>query len=154
MKEYLSRRGIPFREVDVGRDPVAAAEMVRLTGQRGVPVTVIDGQAVIGFDRARLDRLLSQPQGTRLGAAVADAAEMATKGRCSIRSGAYVGRVIDGSPAARAGLQPGDVITSLAGQWVVDASALERILERLEPGQRVPLTFVRGSETHSVTILL
>lgn len=140
--------------MDVGRDPVAAAEMVRLTGQRGVPVTVINGQAVIGFDRARLDQLLAQAQKPRLGAAVADAAEMAAKGRCSVTSGVYVGKVTPGGGAARAGLQQGDVITSLAGQKVANASALERILETLRPGQLVPLTFVRGSETHSSTIAL
>jgi len=42
VKEYLSHRSIPFREFDVARDQAAAMEMVRLTGQRGVPVTVIN----------------------------------------------------------------------------------------------------------------
>jgi S1-C subfamily serine protease len=154
VKEYLSRRGIPFREVDVGRDPLAAAEMVRISGQRGVPVTVINGQPVVGFDRARLDQLLSQRRGPRLGAAVADAAAMAAKGRSSLTSGAYIGKVTLGGAAARAGLQPGDVIISLANQRIADAAALEKVLAMLRPGQAVPLTFVRGGELRNSIITL
>ena len=50
VKQYLTQRSIAFREVDVSRDQAAAAEMVRQTGQQGVPVTVIDGQTVVGLD--------------------------------------------------------------------------------------------------------
>ena len=57
VKEYLARQGLRFREVDVSQDAAGAAEMVRLTGQQGVPVTVIDGQVVIGFDRPRLEAI-------------------------------------------------------------------------------------------------
>lgn len=39
-------------------DPNAAMEMVRLSGQRGVPVIVVDGQVVVGFNRARLEELV------------------------------------------------------------------------------------------------
>lgn len=138
----------------MGRDPAAAAEMVRLSGQRGVPVTVINGQPVVGFDRARLDHLLAQTREPRLGAAVADAADMVAKGRCSVASGAYIGKVTPGSAAARAGLQPGDVIVSFAGQGVANTPALERILATLRPGQPVPLTFFRGGETRQSTIVL
>ena len=138
----------------MGRDPAAAAEMVRLSGQRGVPVTVINGQPVVGFDRARLDQLLAQARGPRLGAAVADAAEMAAKGRCLISSGAYIGKVTPGGAAARAGLQPGDVIISITEQRIANTSALERALATLRAGQLVPLTFVRGSETCEGTIAL
>ena len=50
---------MPFKEYDVSRDSAAAEEMVNLTGQMGVPVIVIDGQAVVGFDRTRIQELLS-----------------------------------------------------------------------------------------------
>jgi len=138
----------------VGRDPTAAAEMVRLSGQQGVPVTVINGQSVVGFDRARLDQLLAQSRGPRLGAAVSDAAEMAAKGRCSVTSGAYIGKVTSGGAAVQAGLQVGDVIISLANQRIANTPALERALATLRAGQLVPLTFVRGSETCEGTIAL
>ncbi len=57
-KSYLRSRGIPFREVDVSRDPAAARDLVRRTGQMGVPVIEIDGRPIVGFDRARIDALL------------------------------------------------------------------------------------------------
>lgn len=146
VKEYLSRRSIPFREVDVSRDAAGAAEMVRLSGQRGVPVTVIDGQVIVGFDRPRLDGLFAQAQRPRLGASVADAASMAVKGRCAASQGAYVGRVTPEGAAAQAGLQPGDVIVALANQPVTSALQLEQLIARLRPGQTVPVAYVRGSE--------
>jgi glutaredoxin 3 len=57
-KAYLRERNVPFREVDVSRDPAAARDLVRRTGQMGVPVVEIDGRPVVGFDRAQIDRLL------------------------------------------------------------------------------------------------
>lgn len=57
-KRYLRERQIRFYDVDVSRDPAAAREMVRKSGQQGVPVLDIDGRIVVGFDRARIDALL------------------------------------------------------------------------------------------------
>ncbi len=57
-KSYLRQRQVPFREVDVARDQAAARDLVRRTGQMGVPVIEIDGQPIVGFDRPRIDRLL------------------------------------------------------------------------------------------------
>ena len=56
-KSYLSRLGIAFSEIDVGKDKSAAEEMVNLSGQYGVPVTVVDGEVIIGFDVARFREL-------------------------------------------------------------------------------------------------
>lgn len=135
-------------------DGAAAAEMVRLSGQQGVPVIVIDGQVVVGFNRPRLDELLERARRPRLGAAVADASEMAAKGRCTAREGAYVGRVTPGGVAERSGLQAGDVITELANQPVSNALHLQSLLARLRPGQRVPLRYVRGDQAHLTTLAL
>lgn len=57
-KRYLRERGIRFRDVDVSRDPAAARDMVRRSGQQGVPVIDINGRVVVGFNRAEVDRLL------------------------------------------------------------------------------------------------
>ncbi|MER3474511.1 MAG: NrdH-redoxin [Armatimonadota bacterium] len=57
-KRYLRERGIRFRDVDVSRDHAAARDMVRRSGQQGVPVIDIDGKIVIGFDRAKINQLL------------------------------------------------------------------------------------------------
>lgn len=57
-KRYLRERGVPFKDVDVSRDPAAARDMVRRSGQQGVPVIDIGGKIVVGFDRPKIDRLL------------------------------------------------------------------------------------------------
>ncbi|MBI4835266.1 MAG: glutaredoxin family protein [Planctomycetes bacterium] len=58
-KEYLQNKGIQFENCDVSSDRAKADEMVKLTGQMGVPVIVIDKEIIIGFDTAKIDKLLS-----------------------------------------------------------------------------------------------
>lgn len=58
-KEYLSRQGIPFVDKDVSKDQAALEELTKL-GYMTTPVIVVDDQVVVGFDRARLDKLLSE----------------------------------------------------------------------------------------------
>ena len=43
-KTYLRQRGVPFTEVDVSRDPAAARDLVRRTGQTGVPQRLFGGR--------------------------------------------------------------------------------------------------------------
>ncbi len=57
-KRYLQKHGIRFTDVDVSRDVRAARDMVRISGQQGVPVIQIGGRVVVGFDRPKIDRLL------------------------------------------------------------------------------------------------
>jgi len=57
-KKYFREKRIQFKDVDVSRDTAAARDMVRRSGQSGVPVIDIDGKIVIGFDRPRIDRML------------------------------------------------------------------------------------------------
>ncbi|MBI4286465.1 MAG: glutaredoxin family protein [Chloroflexi bacterium] len=58
VKEYLSRKGINYTEFNVAEDRNAAKEMIQKSGQMGVPVTIIDGQIVVGFNQSLLDKLL------------------------------------------------------------------------------------------------
>jgi membrane-associated protease RseP (regulator of RpoE activity) len=117
VKEFLSERNVPFTEYDVSRDQAAAQEMVQLSQQRGVPVTLIGSQTIVGFDRPALERALASEARPGFGAAVADV----TGG-----SGAYVGRVRPGSPASNASLQTGDVIVEFNKKPVKSAADLER----------------------------
>ncbi|MGC8474406.1 MAG: glutaredoxin family protein [Candidatus Dormibacteria bacterium] len=57
-KQYLRQQRVPYREVDVSRDAAAARDLVRRTGQMGVPVVEIDGRPIVGFDQRAIDRLL------------------------------------------------------------------------------------------------
>lgn len=58
-KAYLRQRGISFREIDVSRNQEAAERLVRRSGQMAVPQIDIDGHLIVGFDQAKIDRLLS-----------------------------------------------------------------------------------------------
>ena len=57
-KEHLTSHNVSFDDVDVAADMERAREMVEKSGQYGVPVLDIDGEIVIGFDRARINALL------------------------------------------------------------------------------------------------
>ncbi len=58
IKRHLQANGIQYREVNVAADQKAAEEMVRKSGQQGVPQTDIDGQIIVGFDKTRINTLL------------------------------------------------------------------------------------------------
>lgn len=58
-KQYLTQQRVRFREVDVSRDPSAARDLVRMTGQMGVPVILVGNRPIVGFDKPQLDRLLN-----------------------------------------------------------------------------------------------
>ena len=58
LKQYLRENNIPFRDIDVSKDMNAAKEMMKNTGQQGVPQAQINGQWVIGFDKPKIDKLL------------------------------------------------------------------------------------------------
>jgi glutaredoxin 3 len=62
-KEYLKKHGLAFEEVDVGRDPAAQAEMVRISGQRYVPTIVVEGKVLANFDTAQLEKFLESLSG-------------------------------------------------------------------------------------------
>ena len=57
VKTFLRERGVAFVEKDVMADEQAFAEL-EAKGFFATPVTVIDGQAVVGFNRTRLEALL------------------------------------------------------------------------------------------------
>jgi len=59
LKDFLREHKIEFEDVDVSTDQQAAEEMIRKSGQMGVPVTEIDGEIVVGFDKEKLEKLLN-----------------------------------------------------------------------------------------------
>ncbi len=148
--------GVRYDEVDVSRDPVAASEMVRRSGQRGVPVITVDDQVVVGFDPKRLEMLLSKSAHKRpsVGMAIADASRIAVKSGAIPVFGAYVGKVAPGSPAERAGVRAGDIISEANFQPVTRAADLEKVLNRLTSGSRLVLTVSRGDHSVRVQIQL
>lgn len=57
-KNYLKDKNIPFTEKNVSTDEAARNEFLA-KGHRGVPVIVIDGQEIVGFNQPEIDRLLN-----------------------------------------------------------------------------------------------
>lgn len=57
-KRYLKSKNINFDDLDVSKSREAANEMVIKSGQRGVPVIDINGNIVVGFDQATIDKLI------------------------------------------------------------------------------------------------
>lgn len=58
-KSYLRSRGVNFREIDISHDQHAAERLVQRSGQMAVPQIDIDGHLIVGFDRTKIDRFLS-----------------------------------------------------------------------------------------------
>jgi len=57
-KDFFTEKGIKFANIDVDADVKAAEEMVKKTGQMGVPVIDIDGEIIIGFDQEKIEKIL------------------------------------------------------------------------------------------------
>jgi glutaredoxin-like YruB-family protein len=57
-KQFMQERNVEFTEYDVAVDVAKRQEMIEKSGQMGVPVIDVDGQLMIGFDRASLAKLL------------------------------------------------------------------------------------------------
>ncbi len=57
-KRYFRQKGIRFKDIDVSRDHAAARDMIKISGQSGVPVIKIGSKVVIGFNRPKIDHLL------------------------------------------------------------------------------------------------
>jgi glutaredoxin-like YruB-family protein len=58
VKDWLKQRNVRFDEYNVASDQRRAEEMVRKSGQMGVPVTDINGRIIIGFNTTELERAL------------------------------------------------------------------------------------------------
>ena len=132
-----------FREIDVSQDQEAAREIVRRTGQLGVPVIADAQEAIVGFDLPRLQRMAARHTRPGLGLRVKDAAD---------RPGAYVGSVRPDSPAERAGVKAGDVVDELSGAPVENAADLERIAAQRRPGQPTRVSVRRGGERRTLIV--
>ena len=58
-KEFLSQKGYIFTEYDVTKDRAALDEMVKISGARSVPVIAACNEVMVGFDKTRLEQMLS-----------------------------------------------------------------------------------------------
>ena len=68
--------------------------------------------------------------------------------------GAYVDKVEDGSAAAEAGMQKGDVITGIDGKKVKTMAEIQEYLANKRPGDKITVTYMRDKKTKNVTMTL
>ena len=68
--------------------------------------------------------------------------------------GVRLTQVRQGTPAAKAGLQSGDIVTAVGGQRVRSADELGQAIDARKPGDKVTLTYTRGGQSHTVTVTL
>ena len=71
-----------------------------------------------------------------------------------VNQGVVVGQVVSGSPSEKGGIRPGDVITMVDGQQIVDETTLGRALNRHKPGERAQLSVVRGDQRLTLEVTL
>jgi len=67
---------------------------------------------------------------------------------------ARVSAVRAGTPAARAGLKPGDLVTAFEGKTIASADALRNAISAKKPGDSVSLTYSRAGKSHTVQLKL
>ncbi|MBN2407584.1 MAG: glutathione S-transferase N-terminal domain-containing protein [Elusimicrobia bacterium] len=58
-KAFLDENNVSYKNIDVSSSREAAQEMIDKSGQMGVPVIIIDGEVIVGFNRKRLEELLN-----------------------------------------------------------------------------------------------
>ncbi len=156
VKQFLDSKGVSYAEKDVASDRMAAAEMVRKSGQQGVPVTLIADEVIVGFDKDALNRAVLKikaqgqaPVGFKLGVKVADAATVLAGQN---QSGAVLGPIPAGSAAAQAGLKQGDIIVALGSHAVKNVDDLQKALAALANlpiagmADMVGLTYLRDGQ--------
>jgi len=57
-KQFLKDGAVVFDDIDVSKDQDAAQEMIKKSGQMGVPVIDIDGELIVGFDKEKIRKIL------------------------------------------------------------------------------------------------
>lgn len=68
-KDFFKEKGITFSEIDVASDPAAANDMVKKSGQMGVPVIEVNGQIVVGWNQGALQEILEKDNKKKVKAA-------------------------------------------------------------------------------------
>ncbi len=58
VKDFLKKQQVPFEDYDVSRDQRRAEEMVRKSGQMGVPVTDVNGRIFVGYRPSEIESAL------------------------------------------------------------------------------------------------
>ncbi len=151
---------------DVGDGPVAKAG-----GKSGDIITALDSKPIADYD-AMIDYLSTKKPGDKVELTVRRGKQEVkytvtlgrrpdapppslgiTLGRPGPTPGVPVETVTPDGPAAKAGLQSGDVITQLAGKAVADQKSLRAILQEFNTGDKITVTYERDKQTRQTTLV-
>jgi S1-C subfamily serine protease len=136
-------------------------EMIRRSGQQGVPVVTTEDEVILGFDQLRLARIAEKYGAQKrppLGLLAADLQEYLAKHPDKAASvpdgtkGVYVGVIRPDTVAERAGLRPGDIIVGLAGKRIASMSQLDQMIGTLKAGDKITARFLRDGESQTATL--
>ncbi len=121
-------------------------------GYMGISFAIPIDLAMGAVDQLKATGRVSRGQlGVQVGAVTADV----VKGfDLPDNRGALVNEVLTDSPAAKAGLSPGDVIRSVNGRAINDSSDLPPIIGAMAPGSKVALGLLRDGKTKDITVTL
>jgi glutaredoxin-like YruB-family protein len=59
-KEYFKKNDIDYQDIDVGKDAKKAEEMIKISGQMGVPVIKVDNKVLVGFDQGEIEDIIKK----------------------------------------------------------------------------------------------
>ncbi len=57
-KAFLDEQGLTYKDIDVSANQEQAEKMINISGQMGVPVLVIGGEIIVGFDKKKVEAML------------------------------------------------------------------------------------------------
>ncbi|MDB5064492.1 MAG: Glutaredoxin [Chloroflexi bacterium] len=149
---HLRSRGHRFTTRDVHSDPSASAVLFGRLGRVAVPAVQVGERMVVGYDPVQLARLLPSQQAEEppvsFGAAVRSVSpDLARERGLPAAWGVEVGRVTPGTPAAEAGIRPGDVITGVGAYTLAGgADQFRAAVAARRPGDTMTLSVRRDGE--------
>ena len=157
--QYLSQRGVEHRTRDILTDPSASAILLGRLGRVSVPAFQIGDRLIVGFDPVQLSRYLPRPAGetepgVSFGAGVRSVtAAIARERGLPATFGVEVGPVREGSPAARAGVRTGDVITAIGAYTLTGGEAQFRTaVSARHPGDSMAITVWRDGSSQELAV--
>jgi S1-C subfamily serine protease len=144
--------------VNLAAQVIGINTLVAGQSEAGVPAQGIGFAIAINTARPIAEQLAATGRAVHpflgIGYAPLNPAIAARAGVPSNQKGAIVGSVVPGSPAARAGLQAGDVITQIDSTALTSDSSLAETLSRHKPGDTVPVSVLRRGQTVNAQVTL
>lgn len=60
VKDYLTQKKLEFEEVDLYENPEKREEMEKISGQKNLPVLVINEEVIVGWNKEKIDEVLKK----------------------------------------------------------------------------------------------